>query len=313
MLKSARPDRGFTIIEALIVTTLIAAGMAIAMVSISNRLRQENFDKGIGLFTTTVNDVFNDVATNNWQAVDGWECWLPSTSVNLEFRQKAGHQTGDGDCLYIGKVIQFGDDRKVTEDDGQYYVHTILTHKNALIPIYNFDQDIAPLDGNQSQPLATLEKRGTSGFSGRDSKAWLNGIQVNQAFYYDSSAPPRKIYIQGLAIVQLAGHGLTDKDLLLQSGASHTGIRVVRNQNAHMPWNPNQLRTNPDNFADSLHRIPWNNHSGSTKKEIDNFNLPIYICLSDGKGNRALGLIGGGSAGLLVKPDFDEAEINNHC
>ena len=308
MLRLARISRGFTIIEVTIAITLITAGLILGMVAINARLKQENFYKGIGLFTTRVNDIVNDVSTNNWHHVDGWECYLPTTADNLEFRQKASHQTGEGDCLYIGKVIQFGDDRKVTEDDGQYFVHTILTHKNALIPIYNFDKYIAPLNGSQSQPLSTLEWRRTPGFSGREAGSWQNGIQTNQIYYLDGG---QRIYLHGIAIVQLSAHGLTENDLLLLSGAGHFGIRVIRNQ--AQPENPAQQREGGDAFADSLKRIPWT-IAGATTRVIDsNFSLPIYICLSDGRGNRALGLLGGKFGGLRIETSFDENQINNSC
>lgn len=323
MLKSARPGGGYTILEATIAITLIMGGMVLGMVVINSRLKQENFYKGVSRFSVVVDDILNDVGTNNWPHVEGWECQLAGGGI--DFNQVPGHQPGEGDCLYVGKVIQFGDERTVTEDDGSYIIHTIMTHKNALIPIYSFDNDIAPrasrpgTPGGGNQPLATLEKAGSPGFSARETRSFPNGIQVNQIYYLATPGNPAdRVYLRGLAIVQVSAHGLKENDLLLQSGAGHIGIRVVRDSGTiGFPptpagaGDPNATRPTADAFAGSLQRIRPGTNAGS--EFDDQFNLPIYICLSDGRGNQALGILGGRFGGLLVTTEFDESEIALRC
>ncbi len=315
MLKARRSAGGFTIIEVTIALALIMGGMVFAMTAINSRLRQENFYWGIGRFTSVIDDIMNDVSTNNWPHVSGWRCQLkPGDPNQLEFVPDAGHETGEGNCLHVGKVIQFGDDRTIAEDDGDYYVHTIVTHKNSLIPIYNFDKTIGPLGPGGFHALTTLEESTPPpGFSTRDNDAWPHGIQINQAYYLEGGTT--KVYLRGLAIIQQSAHGLQENDLLLHSGASNVAVRVVIDRDTTQSRLPSQSRLDADNFAQSLER---RNHgsepSGTNLSDFkSDYDLPIYICLSDGRGNRVLGLLGGQVSGLLIQTEFDLTEINTHC
>ena len=325
MLKHNR-DNGFTIIEVSIALALILGGMIIAVVAINSRLRQENFYSGASRFGSILNDILNDVSTNNWPHVDDWKCQWSGGSNGIEFvyvppTASVKHQTGDGDCLYVGKVIQFGSDpsRTVTEDDGQYVVHTMMTHRSALIPIYEFD-GIAELanPGKRLHPLGVVEKIDPPppGFSTRDTKSWPNGMQIEQAYYLENPSDPlSKVYLQGIAVVQQSGHGLREVDLLLQSGAGRVGIRVVHDRDFaglgdHK--NPGAFRPSADAFAKSLERTPGGNLSTYSNISHD-FNLPIYICIGDGRGREVLGLLGGRFSSLLVETNFDEAEIGLRC
>ena len=321
MIKARRSAGGFTIIEVTIALALMMGGLVVAMTAINNRLRQENFYKGVGRFASNMNDVMNDVSTNNWPHVEGWECEFGGNLTppgfpldDLVFQENPSHQTGEGSCLYIGKAIQFGDSRTVVEDNGQYIIHTIMTHKNALIPIYDFDNEIAPrTPGSGSKPLTTLETNTPPGFSARDSKFFPNGIQVNQVYYLDDPSDPNdRVYLYGLAVVQVSGHGLKYNDLLLQSGAGHVGLRVVHDPVSATAKSASQNRPSSDAFANSLKRHPKNRNTAGN--EIShNFNLPIYICLGDGRGGQALGILGGQTGGLLIQTEFDTSEIQIRC
>lgn len=317
MLKSNRSD-GFTIIEITIAVTLIMGGLIVAMVAINSRLRQENFYKGATRFGSTLNDILNDVSTGNWPHVDGWACQLDSNQ-DIEFIQAPGHRTGDGDCLYVGKVIQFGDKttRKITEDDGAYIVHTVMTHRNALIPIYDFDKiSQTHSDSDRSSPLATLEKSGTPGFSSRETKSWPHGMQIEQAYYTRAGGVPTnihdRVYLLGIAVVHQSGHGLKENDLLLQLGAGRVGIRVIPDVALPGVQNPNALRPDSDDFAASLKRTPKSS-TGTEREMVHDFSLPIYICFGDGKGRQALGELGGQFGSFSVDANFDENDVNSHC
>ena len=316
MLKHNRKD-GFTIIEVSIAIALIMGGMIVAVVAINSRLRQENFYKGTTRFGSVLNDILNDVSTNNWPNVDGWECGL-DTVGDIKFTSNPSHKTGDGDCLYVGKVIQFGDNGAVVEDDNTYIVHTIMTHRDALIPIYEFDT-IAKLASplRRLHPLGVLEKTNTPplppDFSTRETESWPNGMQIEQVYYLDGPDPMTdKVYLQGIAVVQLAGHGLTENDLLLQSGAGRVGIRVVRNKVLSKAKLPSENRPNADDFAESLKRTPKMDRLAYSDISRD-FNLPIHICIGDGRGREALALLGGEFSSLLVETEFDETKIATHC
>ena len=319
MLKHNR-DNGFTIIEVSIAIVLIMGGMIVAVVSINSRLRQENFYKGTSRFGSVLNDVLNDVSTNNWPHIDGWKCQWGGGNSDIKFEPKPGHQTGDGDCLYVGKVIQFGDEGTVVEDDNTYIVHTIMTHRSALIPIYEFD-GIVRLDtppGDRIHPLGVLEKLDTppDSFSTRKTKSWPNGMQIEQAYYLDGSTPPDRVYLQGIAVIQQSGHGLKENDLLLQSGAGRVGIRVVHDRTPADAKNSSASRPNADDFAESLRRTPGIDRPTNPGKYSDishGFNLPIYICIGDGRGREALALLGGHFSSLLVETNFDETEIGLRC
>lgn len=325
MLKANR-SRGFTILEVTIAISLLTAGMVLAMVTINNRLRQENFQKGAARFVSVIDDILNDVSTNNWPSVSNFACQLDSND-NVDFTPSPGHETGDGDCLYVGKVIQFGENPSTsTEEDNTYIVHTIMTHRSALIPTYNFD-GIAKLNNpSRLHPLGVVEKSGS--FSTRDTKSWPNGMHVSQVYYLaDTTQPPtqpnNKIFLRGIAVVQQSGHGLKENDLLLTvSGEGQVGIRVVRHEDILTPsgaLNPNRPRLSADNFAASLMRTPGFANSNPPAPSNDwsaiehNFNLPIYMCLSDGRGNRLMATLGGSFGSLLTETEFDENKINDHC
>ena len=330
MLKHNRKD-GFTIIEVSIAIALIMGGMIIAVVAITSRLRQENFYKGAGAFVAIIDDILNDVSTNNWPHVSDWACKLEPPDNNVGFEAAPGHETGDGECLYVGKVIQFGNEKSFAEEDNTYIVHTIMTHRNALVPTYNFD-GIAELDNpNRLHPLGVVEHPAGDGssFSTRETKSWPNGMHVSQV-YYDSledgnflTAPTNteKVFLRGIAVVQQAGHGLKENDLLLTvSGEGQVGIRVVHDKdtNTGIPLRAkdlNSTRLDGDDFAKSLIRTPMFSHTGTSAISAieHNFNTPIYICLSDGRGNEVLATLGGGSSSLLAETEFDETKTQSHC
>lgn len=336
-------NHGFTILEVTIAITLTTAGMILGMMMINNRLRQENFQKGAARFVSIIDDTLNDVATNNWPHVDGWACDLNSKpptgqtqdgsldAKDLNFWQDANHQTGDGNCLYVGRVIQFGDEGNYDEEDNTYIVHTIMTHREALIPTYNFDliASLANNGTNRLHPLGVVEKPsttpGTPGFSTRETRSWPNGMHVSQVYYDDGedfdpdTDPTDKVFLRGIAVVQQAGHGLTENDLLLTiSGEGQIGLRVVhdRDRTTTGAKNPTSARIGSNAFAESLKRTPGtNNPNPNDKSEIErDFKLPIYMCASDGRGNRVLLTLGGKFGGsLLAESEFDEARIDGHC
>ncbi len=316
-------DNGFTIIEVSIAIVLIMGGMIVAVTSINSRLRQENFYKGASRFGSVFNDVLNDVSTNNWPHVDDWKCQWSGGHNDIEFvyippTTTIKHQTGDGDCLYVGKVIQLGDEKTVVDDDNTYIVHTVMTHRNALIPVYNFDI-IAKLANhrNRIHPLGVVEKINppppAPGFSTRETRSWPNGMQIERVYYLeDPMNPNSKVYLQGIAIIQQSGHGLKEKDLLLQSGAGRIGVRVVRKRLLINAKSIGANRPNADSFAESLKRAPGTN--SLTYSDISHdFNLPIYICIGDGRGREAIALLGGRSSSLLIETEFDETEIDKRC
>ena len=317
MLKHNR-NNGFTIIEVSIAIALIMGGMIVAVVSINSRLRQENFYKGASRFGSVLNDVFNDVETSNWPHVDEWKCQWPgwpnlsSNHNDIEFVGQPGHQTGDGDCLYVGKVVQFGDERTVVDDDGTYIIHTIMTHRSALIPIYDFDSIVKPPSTSNPRihPLGVLEKPGTPGFSTRETKSWPNGMQVKQVYYLeDPSDPISKVYLQGIAAVQQAGHGLKENDILLQTGGSRqVAYRVIHQTPIADARLPGERRPNSNDFAASLKRTPGTSAGANEAAISSNFNLPIYICAGDGRGLEVLALIGG-----HVETEFDEDVLQTRC
>ena len=318
MLKHNR-DNGFTIIEVSIAIALIMGGMIVAVVSINSRLRQENFYKGASRLGSVLNDVFNDIETSNWPHVDGWKCrwpgWpnLSSNHNDIEFVQQPGHQTGDGDCLYVGKVVQFGDERTVVDDDGTYFVHTIMTHRSALIPIYNFDSIVKP----PSTPNPRIHPSGCTGKTWHARlqypvklSPWPNGMQVKQVYYLeDPSDPSTKVYLQGIAAVQQAGHGLKENDILLQTGGSRqVAYRVIHQTPIADARLPGKGRLNANDFATSLKRTPGISAGANEAAISSNFNLPIYICAGDGRGLEVLALIGG-----HVETEFDEDVLQTRC
>ena len=333
MLKADR-SRGFTILEVTIAISLLTAGMVLAMITINNRLRQENFQKGAGAFVSVINDILNDVSTNDWPSVSNFACQLDSNG-NVGFTSSPGHETGDGECLYVGKVIQLGDEKSFTEEDNTYVVHTIMTHRGALIPIYNFDGIAKLNDSSRLHPLGVVEKEdplnpGTFLFSTRDSKSWPNGMHVSQVYYlFDPSQPANhpdnKVYLRGIAVVQQSGHGLKENDLLLTvSGEGQVGLRIVRHEDIMTPngaLDPNSIRPTANEFAESLMRTPGQLNSLPSPSNTSigwsaiehNFNLPIYICLSDGRGNQLLATLGGSFGSLLAEIEFDETKIQAHC
>ena len=320
MLKHNRKD-GFTIIEVSIAIALIMGGMIVAVAAINSRLRQENFYKGARAFVAIIDDILNDVSTNNWPHVSDWACELKSDG-NVGFRNDPGHETGDGECLYVGKVIQFGDEKTFAEEDNTYIVHTIMTHRNALIPTYNFDAIARPNTPSQRRlhPLGVVEgpPGPPSSFSTRKTKSWPNGMHISQVYYLkDSTDDTSKVYLRGIAVVQQSSHGLKENDLLLTvSGEGQVGIRVVHDiDKASRAMVQASPRLNGDGFANSLKRTPMVSHPNTpaTSAIENDFNTPIYICLSDGRGNEVLATLGGSSGSMLAETEFDGTKIRKRC
>jgi hypothetical protein len=92
---------GYTIVESMIFLAVTGAILVSAMLLIGGQQRRSEFNTGIRDIQSQINDIINDVSTGYYNnPTAGLTC--PYTSkVSLELG-------GNPDCVFVGKVIQFG-------------------------------------------------------------------------------------------------------------------------------------------------------------------------------------------------------------
>lgn len=106
-LFAPRGQRGFTIIEVLIVLAVTGLLFASAAILIAGRRQQAEFNQAVGQIQSQIQQVINDVATGYYPNTNSFECSAGPSGPVLT----AGGGTEQGanaGCIFLGKAMQFG-------------------------------------------------------------------------------------------------------------------------------------------------------------------------------------------------------------
>ena len=99
-------DKGFTIIEVLIVLAVTSFMLISAVYLISNKQNQTSFDQSIRNVQTELQQVASDVASGYYQSDGNISCTSTSGLPKLT-DTAADLGTNDG-CVFLGKMVQYG-------------------------------------------------------------------------------------------------------------------------------------------------------------------------------------------------------------
>jgi prepilin-type N-terminal cleavage/methylation domain-containing protein len=97
---------GFTVVEVLIVLAVTGLLFVSAASLISGRQNQAAFDQGIQQVQSQLQQVINDVASGYYPNLTNFTC--KNTGGLLTITGGSTAQGTNGDCLFIGKTLQFG-------------------------------------------------------------------------------------------------------------------------------------------------------------------------------------------------------------
>ena len=140
--KRARPGRaGFSLIESLVVATMIAFLFFLGTTFLRHIMRQQNFQKGVQSFVTQMNDYLNNPLTGRVDEIFEAECLIrpgagptpgPASPDRVVFVENNKLEPGDSDCAFIGLMFEIGHDNgtvssRLDQPTTAYTVHNLVS------------------------------------------------------------------------------------------------------------------------------------------------------------------------------------------
>jgi len=262
-MRRARRQRGFTIVETLIVLAITGLMFLLAVLAISGKQNQAEFNQAINDIRSEIQHEIDQVAAGDYTNTGNFTCNGTSGSLNI---QQGTNQQGSNDgCVYLGKVLQFG---VRNTDPQQYIAYTIAGLK----------------DNNGSLASA-------------DPTAIAPGIATNaQAGFPDASVA--NILHNGLTVASMTSGGkrIGAVAFINSLGQYNNGTLLSGSQQIDLiPVNGTELddAAPPNNTVDRIHA----NLANSPQNPSDG----VHICFASGTTNQSgLIIIGNGNSKLSL-------------
>jgi prepilin-type N-terminal cleavage/methylation domain-containing protein len=105
-MKVGRKQRGFTIVETMIVLAVSGGLFLVAAIAVSGKQARQEFDQSIQDVRSQIQQVVNDVATGAFPNMNNMSCSVGANGP--VFSSTAAGQGENTGCIAMGKVIQFG-------------------------------------------------------------------------------------------------------------------------------------------------------------------------------------------------------------
>jgi type II secretory pathway pseudopilin PulG len=118
-MRAIKTQNGYTIVETLIVLAVTGAMFVVAAVMISGQVSRYQFRDGVLNSQNTVQSVINDVQTGYFSL---------ATSSSAPCNSGDNTVPGDSNCVYIGKIVDFG-------VSGQVTTYPIIANIDSASPI----------------------------------------------------------------------------------------------------------------------------------------------------------------------------------
>ena len=303
---------GLSLTEVILAVTIIATTLVIAIAGLSDMRATQNFRRSTDRFVSEINDILNDISSGNLPETNETDCEVDITKTPNEivFTADTSLEAGDSSCPVLGQLIQFGAKAKAQRsyDDPatKYVVHTLVGGPSNLETVFSFDGFADTVTGN----LTTLYQKTAPVINSQKTVSMTGGLGVAEAFYKKTTGGTTEtFYLLGLAVV-VDRAGINVGNLAaVQAGAPSTSIRAVRYEDDSLAKSPSQNRlANAETMANSLKRPQA--ATGITEIELVKLETPpIYICLDDGRNNRAVIIIGDSKrAGLKARLDSSQSK-----
>lgn len=118
-MKGGTPAAGFTIVETLIVLAVSGFLFAAIAASISGRASSAEFTQSIQNVQSQVRQAISEVSTGYYPNSGNFSC--QRNGIGLKFSNVSREQGSNQDCIFLGKVLQFG----VGADPELFYTYPV--------------------------------------------------------------------------------------------------------------------------------------------------------------------------------------------
>lgn len=272
-----QPLGGFTIIESMIFLAVSAVMFAGVFAVYRDSQQSTQFSQAVRELESDLNGILNDTEAGVVPSLEDIECRYEGVNTQPTFYTVSGATPGDNnDCIFIGKIIQFGDGT----DRETYHVHTLIdrnrTYKAA---------------GGENSTLAVLRSTSAPVFDATDSRKTKWGLEFKRAFFVQGGQVE---YTWGAGAAYI-GYGLESGE----SGASTGALTLyaVTPDNA-AAYNIANATITKSAFQDAV--------PNPGDRDFEEFRQqPITICLVGGNDEEAVIDIGLGSGGLNATARFE--------
>lgn len=102
-----RHTGGFTILESIIVLTVMSALLASALLLFKQRVPRAQFAKAVNELSVRLTDTYYQVAEGRYQATEDFDCDAP-IGGGLNISNGGSDQGTNQGCIFIGQAVQFG-------------------------------------------------------------------------------------------------------------------------------------------------------------------------------------------------------------
>lgn len=207
-----RGERGFTIVEVMIVLAVTGALFISAAIMISGRTGKTQFQQSINQITDKIRGTINEVSVGYYANMGNFQCVSDGSTLTL----KAGtnQQGSNSGCVFLGKAMQFG----VAGTDPQQYV----THAIAGIQRDGNGDEIQTLAAAKPAVIYPAAPQ-TNAPDDSVTSALQYGLTVSKMYYDGNEA--NKIGAVGF----VSSLGSYDTSGQLKSGSQQLSLIAIRN------------------------------------------------------------------------------------
>lgn len=124
-MERARKQRGFTIIEVLIVLAVTAAMFILAVASINGKQSETEFQQSVNDIVSSLQQTIDQVAAGDYTNTGNFTCDGTSGNVVITGTRGISHQGSNNGCIFLGKVLQFGVKKTSPQQSQQYITYTL--------------------------------------------------------------------------------------------------------------------------------------------------------------------------------------------
>lgn len=187
---------GFTILETIIVLTVMSALLASALLLFQQRIPKTQFQKSLNELVSQMTDISNQVATGYYPNTNKAKCSNGTIDLN-----QVAEQGQNASCLFLGQAVKFGCDAECDK----LKVYTI------------FGKRLNSVSGIAASSLSDANAQISSNFGTQE---YTNGYGLSVEKVKVGSTD-----YGGVAYVQSFGSSLASGDQL--NGASQVGIAPI--------------------------------------------------------------------------------------
>ncbi len=156
-------QKGYTILEVMIVITVSAAMFVAAVVSFSGRNQQVQFSQSVRDLESKLNDIVNDVAVGFFDNPSDLVCRVSGPAPGqVDLSIDNSNPASLGECIFLGKVLQFAPNNTGGIKAGIINVYSVLGRRISASGAASLSlSDAEPiLIGNTADPVDPLKDFG---------------------------------------------------------------------------------------------------------------------------------------------------------